>query len=405
MKSSSRAALLVVAAGLVAALPLSQLVGASWGDGIALIALAGMGSLAAAIIGGLSLRVVQHRALRTQALAIGLVATASTVAGVLVAAKAMFISSHDLGVLLVVLLVSSATAAGAALRLGWGFERSAAGVVGFARQLDASAGPQSVPGVVVTGELQRLADALAETSARLTASRGREQALDASRRELVAWVSHDLRSPIAAIRAMAEALEEGVVSDAASVNRYHTIIRQESERLSTLVDDLFELSRITAGALVPDDSLVPLRDVIADVLDGMHGRAAKRGVSLGSDTEAAGDALVPARDLSRVLHNVIDNAVRHTRSGGHVGLYARASGPTLLVAVRDECGGIAGDDLGRVFEVAFRGDRARTPDDDGGGGLGLAIAKGLVELHAGTIRVVNSGPGCEFTLSLPLSTA
>jgi len=401
MKSTSRTALIVVITGLVVALPLSQVVGASLGDGIALIALAGIGSLAAAVCGGWTSRALQHRRLRTQALAIGLVATAATVAGVLVAAKAMFISSHDLGVLLVVLLVSAATAAGAALRLGSDFERSTAGMVGFARQLDGSQLPEPVPGPMVTDEMHRLASALAETSARLSASRQREQALDASRRELVAWVSHDLRSPIAAIRAMAEALADGVVSDSASVNRYHAIIRQESERLSTLVDDLFELSRITAGALVPDESMVPLREVIADVLDGVHGRAAQRGISIGSDAEAVGEALVPARDLSRVLHNVMDNAVRHTHPGGHVALQAKAAGSGLMIAVRDECGGIPGDDLNRLFDVAFRGDSARTRDD-GGGGLGLAIARGLMELHAGTIAVDNQGPGCEFTLSFPL---
>jgi signal transduction histidine kinase len=200
---------------------------------------------------------------------------------------------------------------------------------------------------------------------------------------------------------MAEALEEGVVDDSVSVTRYHTIIRQESERLSALVDDLFELSRIAAGTLVPDDSLLPLRDVIADVLDGLHGRAAKRGISIGSDTEAAGEAMVPARDLSRVLHNLLDNAVRHTRPGGHVALQVGTAGCNLSIAVRDECGGIPGADLDRLFDVAFRGDTARTPDD-GGGGLGLAIAKGLMELHAGTIAVDNRGPGCEFTLSFPL---
>jgi signal transduction histidine kinase len=407
MKSTGKAVLAVMMAGIIAAAIMARIVGATAHDTVALIALAGAASLAAAHIRDVLLRALHQRAFRTQALAIGLVSTATTVAGVVVAAKAMFISSHDRGVLMVVLLVSAATAAGAALRLGSAFERSAAAMLGFARQLDGStpADPvtgSAVAGEMVTGELQRLATTLAETSDRLTASREREQALDASRRELVAWVSHDLRSPIAAIRAMAEALEEGVVADSVSVSRYHTTIRQESERLSTLVDDLFELSRITAGALVPDPSLVPLRDVIADVLDGLHGRAAKRGVSIGSDAAPAGDALVPARDLSRVLHNVMDNAIRHTRSGGHVQLHASASGGDLSIAVRDECGGIPGEDMGRLFDVAFRGDSARTPDDDGGGGLGLAIAKGLMELHAGTIDVSNLDRGCQFTLTFPL---
>ena len=243
---------------------------------------------------------------------------------------------------------------------------------------------------------------LHEVSQRLDASREREQSLEASRRELVAWVSHDLRSPIAAVRAMAEALEDGVVDDAESVVRYHRSIRQETERLSQLVDDLFELSRITAGALAPDDTTLPLCQLIDDVLESVSTAALSRGIDVVAVIDEASDALVPGSYLRRALHNVLDNAIRHTPVGGTVSVAWSTGDGVLCIDVSDECGGIPAADLSRVFDVAFRGDAARTRDR-GGGGLGLAIARGLLDLHDGTIEVDNRDRGCRFSLRLPVS--
>ena len=394
----------VVTVGLAVAMSVALATGAGATDVGLLIVLPLAGSVGAALVGFALLRGLRHRSLRSQVLVIAFVATIATVVGVFVAALAMFISPHDVGVLAVVLVVSTAISATVAMRLGSGFERSAAEVTDLARHLDQPGTTRADGRALVTGELQRLASELASVSAQLDASRRREHALDAARRELVSWVSHDLRSPIGSIRAMAEALVDGVVDDRAGVDAYHLAIRQESERLGALADDLFELSRITSGATNPDQPFVPLGELVAGIVDGIGLAAAARGVHVVNLLDETAPGLVPASDLRRVLHNLLDNAIRHTPDGGSVVLDGEVAGPVVAVSVADECGGIPESELPRVFDVAFRGDASRSRDT-GGGGLGLAIARGLLEVHDGTLQVVNRPRGCRFTLRLPTLTA
>jgi signal transduction histidine kinase len=369
--------------------------------------LSGAASFVVAAIGLVVLRRMRRRRLLVQLLAIVTVTLVSAMAGIVVAAKEMFLSSHDLSVLTIVLVVSSAVSVVAAIVFGRAFERSIAEVTGMANTLvDRGASGVAVaphPRRLMTGELQGLATELASVSQQLDASRRRELALESARRELVAWVSHDLRSPIASVRAMAEALEDGVVDDEASVARYHHAIRLESERLGSLVDDLFELSRISAGAIDATQTFVPLVELVSEVLESVEPSAAAKGIAVVSPIDELPSALVPAADLRRVLHNLLDNAVRHTSVGGTILLGAAVdqSGELLELEVADQCGGIPPADLPRVFEVAFRGDAARTRDRSGGG-LGLAIAKGLLEAHAGSIQVSNRADGCRFVVTLPL---
>jgi signal transduction histidine kinase len=366
--------------------------------------LAGVASFVVAGIGLVALRRMRRRRLLSQLLAISTVTVVSAVAGIAVAAQQMFLSSHDLSVLTVVLVVSSAVSVIAAVLFGRAFEKSAADVTGLASTLvDGSAPGDRPAGRYVTGELQSLATELSSVSAQLDASRRREKALESARRELVAWVSHDLRSPIASVRAMAEALEDGVVDDAASIHRYHHAIRLESERLGSLVDDLFELSRISAGAIDASQTFVPLVELVSEVLESVEPSAAAKGIAVVSPIDELPNALVPAADLRRVLHNLLDNAVRHTTVGGTIllGAVVDARRQHVELEVSDQCGGIPAADLPRVFEVAFRGDVARTRDRSGGG-LGLAIAKGLLEAHAGSIHVANQADGCRFVVTLPL---
>lgn len=229
-----------------------------------------------------------------------------------------------------------------------------------------------------------------------------EREAEASRRELVAWVSHDLRTPLAGIRAMAEALQDGVVAEPSEVAEYAGRIGRETERLTGMVDDLFELSRITAGALRLTVSAVPLHDVVSEAVAAQAPVAARRGVHVRA---AAADGSWPVvlgsdAELARVVRNLLSNAIRHTPSDGVVEVEAGmdpGSGEAWL-RVDDGCGGIPEADLGRVFDVAFRGSKARTPVS---GGLGLAIARGLVEAHNGRITATNHGPGCRFEVRLP----
>ena len=237
-------------------------------------------------------------------------------------------------------------------------------------------------------------------------ARDRERAAEASRRELVAWISHDLRSPLAGIRAMAEALADGVVSERQEVADYAQRISGETTRLSAMVGDLFELSRITAGALQLTMSAVPLRDVVSDALAAQTPVAEQKGVKVLANADAWPIVSGSDPELARIMRNLVSNAIRHTPPDGTVAVQIGISDGDALISVDDSCGGIPEDEIGRVFDVAFRGTQARTPERSGntsGGGLGLAIAKGLVEAHSGQIGVHNHGPGCRFEVRLPLA--
>lgn len=366
--------------------------------GVALIA-----SAVASVVGALALRFFRGRPVRMQALVVALSSVLVTVAGVVAAALAMFISTHDLTALAIVLVVAVAVAVGAAFQLGDDIGAGARQVGAYARTMVGSDGgptAETAPNVTGPGELTALATELADVSRRLEESRRRERALEASRRELIAWVSHDLRAPLATIRAMAEALDDDVVDDLLTMSRYHRQIRSDAERLTALVEDLFELSRINSGTLRLDAEKVGLNDAVADVLAGASASADVKGVILMERLSPLPPLEVSAREFCRALDNVLDNAIRHTRPGGTVVVEAWSAGPSAVVSVIDECGGIPEPDLPRVFDVAFRGDDARRRDD-GGGGLGLAITKGLVEAHAGSVSVANHGPGCRFTIRLP----
>jgi signal transduction histidine kinase len=238
-------------------------------------------------------------------------------------------------------------------------------------------------------------------------ARERERAAEASRRELVAWISHDLRTPLAGIRAMAEALADGVVSERADVSRYAGQIGAETHRLSGMVDDLFELSRITAGALQLTMSEVPLQDIVADALVAQVPVAERKRVRVQANADAWPIVIGSDPELARVVRNLVSNAIRHTPPDGTVAVQVGVDGGEAVLAVDDGCGGIPENELSRVFEVAFRGTAARTPivgrDEVVGAGLGLAIAKGLVEAHRGRIGAQNHGPGCRFEVRLPLA--
>ncbi len=401
MNTFTRAAVLIACGALVAGL-LALASGTGLADAAILVALAAGGAIAAAAAGAALLRTLRGRSLRIQVLAVACATTLTMVAGVLLAAEFMLVSDHDLAVLAVVLVVAGSVAGGAALYLGDMYERETREVGDLAERLiDPTGSSAGAREPILTADLQRLASQLSDVSSRLEASRQRERALDASRRELVAWVSHDLRSPIASIRALAEALDEGVVSDPDDVARYHLAIVHESHRLGALVDDLFELSRLASGAEPVDQPFVPVSELVSEVLAAITPAAAISGVVVSVSVEDLPSVLVPASDVRRVLRNLLDNAVRHTPSGGRVGLAVTCEASVLELSVTDQCGGIPDPDLEHVFEVAFRGDEART-HDEGGGGLGLAIAKGLVEGRAGTIRVANRAHGCRFTVHLPV---
>jgi signal transduction histidine kinase len=367
--------------------------------------LGGVSAGAALVAGGIGayvLWLVRTRPLGIQMSVVILTAVAAVAVGALITADQMFFSAHDLHSLFVVLAASGTVGMVVALILGERVARSGRFLGEVTRRIGEGEVLTEIP-EVSAGEFQELGKRLEETSKRLDIARRRERALDRSRRELIAWVSHDLRTPLAGIRAMAEALEDGVASDPETIGRYHRTMRVEVDRLSGLVDDLFELSKIDSGALQLELQRASLGDLVSDAMAAASASARARGVRLqGHLTSDAPELELSVPEMSRVLRNVLDNAIRHTPNDGTVSVRAGIEEDFAFVSVQDSCGGIPEKDVSRVFDVAFRGEVSRTPDD-GGAGLGLAIARGLVRAHNGEIRVVNHEEGCRFTIRLPIT--
>ncbi len=329
----------------------------------------------------------------------------SVVAATLAIAVQMYISQHDLIVLIWVIAVAALLSLVVAWVLGRRMSRSSARLLSTAREIGQGA---VVPAAAVEGrELSALSVELAETSQRLAAARDEVAMLDKSRRELIAWISHDLRTPLSALRAMAESLEDGVAADP---DRYLRQMRTQVDTLDRMVDDLFELSKIQTGTLTLSREPVSLFDLVSDSVADLSPVAAARRVRLRES--GTGDLTVwgDARELSRVIGNLLMNAIQHSPEGGEILIVAEARGDGhVMLSVRDEGGGIPEEDLGRVFHPGWRGASARTPrvgaGTSSGAGLGLAIVQGIVEAHAGGVSVVNVPGGCRFDVVLPRGMA
>jgi signal transduction histidine kinase len=325
------------------------------------------------LAGAAALRLLRGRSITVHVCLLLAVTVAAVVAGVVVVAQAMFLSGHDLQVVLITITASAVVS----LAVGALFGRRLAAAAIWADQ-----------------------------------ARERERQMEAGRRDLVAWVSHDLRTPLAGLRAMAEALEDRVVSDPVTVREYHRRIRTETDRMSLLVDDLFELSRINAGALRLALSRVPLADVVSDAIATTAPLAASRGVRIVAAESGWPTVVASEPELARVVANLLVNSVRYTPPDGTVQIDAGQDDDAVWLSVSDTCGGIPEADLPRVFDVAFRGERARTPSTrgpatspTGGGGLGLAIVRGLIEAHGGRVQALNTHAGCSFVIRLPATPA
>ncbi len=339
---------------------------------------------------------LRHRSLRYLPAGVSLVAVLAVVAGVVGTARAMFLSPHDYSVVLSVSLVAGLLALVFSMAVGHTVVRSSRSLREDARRFGESG--QFVAARRGPAEFQQLSAELARTSERLSESRSREVALEESRRELVSWVSHDLRTPLAGLRAMTEALEDGLADDP---DRYHAQMRAEVDRMVRMVDDLFELSRIHAGVLSLSLQTVAVSDLVSETIAGAHPVARARQVGLGGAVDAGVLVQADPAQLSRVIGNLVMNAIRHTPAGGNVEILGRSLPARTELSVTDGCGGIPEPDLDRVFDVAWRGNHARTPDSGNGAGLGLAIVKGIVEAHDGTVTVHNETQGCRFLVQLP----
>jgi len=321
----------------------------------------------------------------------------------LAGARAMFLSGHDLSLLLTMLVFAAILSVGFGLlcarMLADRIERVRAGTAKIA------AGDLSELPVEGHDEVAGLAEDFNRMARALDAASEREREMERTRRDLIASVSHDLRTPLASTRALIEAVADGVAEDPQTEKRYLSSARRELAHLSRLVDDLFELARIDAGVLQLTLEEASLHDLISDTISSFQPQANSRGVRLVG--EVSGDVdpvLINPPRLQRVLHNLLSNALRHTPADGTVALRATSQGDEVRVEVTDTGEGIAPEDLPRVFERSFRAERSRTrPEEEGapGAGLGLAIARGLIEAHGGTMDAESDpGRGSRFCFTL-----
>jgi signal transduction histidine kinase len=380
-------------------------------DMLSLALLFGLTGSASALIGFVSHRLGWWRRLRSlnQTLTLGyIVAAVLTLINVWITARLMFINQeHDLTLAGLLLLFAGGISVSFGYFLSASLTHALRDVVRAASRV--SQGDFSTR-VRVEGrdEVAQLAQAFNAMAARLETGDREARALDAARRDLVAWASHDLRTPLASLRAMLDALADGVVTDPETVARYVRQSQAEIVRMNALIDDLFELAQMDTGSLTLRCDAGSLSDLISDTLEGFTALAQARGITLRGSVASGVDPVWMASDkISRVLQNLIENALRHTPAGGQIQLRAEVLDGMALVSLEDTGEGIAPDDLPRIFDRFYRGDAARSRSharegfDGGGAGLGLAIAKGLIEAHGGRIwaeSVPGHGTVMKFTL-------
>ncbi|MGZ6389721.1 MAG: sensor histidine kinase [Ktedonobacterales bacterium] len=361
------------------------------------------------------------------------VLTAGVIAlDVLLLARLMFITVEDGRLLLLFLVFATLVALGISFSLGSSLSARIAHIEQGARRL--ASGEYAVrltdEGADGEDEITHLAGWFNQMAAAVQEAFRERQAAEEERRQVVAALSHDLRTPLTAVRALIEALDDGVVTDPDMVRRYQHTIRAEMRRLSGLMDDLFELSRMESGSLTLSRERMSLEDVLSDALEGAHTMADLAGIQLDGQVDAAlPEAEVDVRQLHRVLINLLQNALRHTPPGGRVLLRAepqdRKNECCVLVQVLDTGEGIAPLDMPHVFVPTYRSEASRRRADADatgfagvGAGLGLAIARGIIEAHGGQIwatsplspeqrRLVTGGdhdtllPGTALSFTLP----
>jgi signal transduction histidine kinase len=342
--------------------------------------------------------------LRWTLLAIILLTVLLVFLNVFVTAQLMFISAHDLVLTTGLLIFAGMIAVISALLIASSLiERIH--VLGEATQRLARGELHTRLKAEGNDELAQLAALFNQMAAQLEVIDREKRLLEQSRRDLVAWASHDLRTPLAAVRAMNEAMLDGVVADSETMMRYRQQIHREVEHLGRLIDDLFEIVQMDAGHLNLTRTLTSLSNLIGDTLNSISARAAQRNVTVISDIEDGLPVVYIAPDkIQRVLYNLLDNAIHHTPPDGQVTISARQAGAGVQVSVHNTGSVIPAEDQPRIFERFYRGERSRARGSSGdrGTGLGLAIARGFVEAHGGSINVTSeAGRGTTFTFILP----
>ena len=414
---SAVAAVLALALAIGAAVLLTELtMSPSWAELRKLAIYLALAGVASAGLGWVALRGADRMlgtGLRGRAFLSSVIAGAVALLNVIIVGRLMFVSTeHDLNLLLTLVIFSAVITAF--------FSFSVAATVAGRIENIATAIRLLAHGAFATrlapngnDEVARLSEDVDLLAARLQAADDQRAALDRERRELTAAISHDLRTPLASLRAMTEALNDGIVDEPAEIRRYYATMRREIERLSGMIDDLFELSQLDAGALKLERLPICVQDIAAEVVDAMQAAARLAGVELILNVDSSPPEIeVDGGRIERAIGNLVRNALEHTPGGGRVLVSVAATNGNVDLRVADSGSGIAPSDLPHVWERFYRADpmlgradtsRGRNGNGDGAG-LGLAITRGIVEAHGGSVEAISGGgDGATFVLRLPLS--
>jgi len=407
---SAVAAVLALALAIGAAVLLTELtMSPSWAELRKLAIYLALAGVASAGLGWVALRGADRMlgpGLRGRAFLSSVIAGAVALLNVIIVGRLMFVSTeHDLNLLLTLVIFSAVITAF--------FSFSVAATVAGRIENIATAIRLLAHGAFATrlapngnDEVARLSEDVDLLAARLQAADDQRAALDRERRELTAAISHDLRTPLASLRAMTEALNDGIVDEPAEIRRYYATMRREIERLSGMIDDLFELSQLDAGALKLERLPISVQDIAAEVVDAMQAAARLAGVELILNVDSSPPEIeVDGGRIERAIGNLVRNALEHTPGGGRVLVSVAATNGNVDLRVADSGSGIAPSDLPHVWERFYRADTSRGRNGNGdGAGLGLAITRGIVEAHGGSVEAISGGgDGATFVLRLPLS--
>jgi signal transduction histidine kinase len=319
-------------------------------------------------------------------------------------AQLMFVNEHDF-LLAIVLLVF---AGGIAMILGYFLSSTVTERLHLLRSAaEKLAGGDLQTRVPVSGrdEVAALSVTFNRMAAQLESADQKQRDVERLRRDLIAWVSHDLHTPLTSMRAILEALSDGVVDEPEMVKRYLLTAQREVMSLSALIDDLFQMSQLDAGGFPLHRAPASLGDLISDTLESFSHLAKQQEITLEGQVESDVDPIfMDTQAMGRVLNNLISNSLRHTPAHGRVSVWVRR-GPEsggVDVTISDTGEGIRAQDLPHIFERFYRGDASRSRQRGTGAGLGLAIARGIVQAHGGDIQVQSQpGKGTQFTFHLP----
>lgn len=401
MRDTLRVIALVVGVaciGALAGLGVGSLMGMSFGD-LAHLLVPLVGSTVVTVATAVAANaVLRTTSLRNRFLVVALLGAGVALANLAVMARLMMVSEHDLAVVMLLVVFAAGTAVALALVLASGSTKAVHRLVDGAQRIGDGELDTPIGDLDAGPELDALARSLDDAAERLGAAREGELLAETMRRDLMVAVSHDLRTPLASLRAMIEAVDEGVVVDGPTIRRYSGQMRRSVEQLVAMVDDLFELTQLDAGVIRAETTRANLDDVVRSALATVRPTAEMKGLSIVSDLNRAAGATCSPR-LVRVLQNLLVNAVRHTPPDGTIRIEAVRDERGLTVAVEDTGEGITEADLPRVFEPFFRADPARS---GAGAGLGLALAERIVQAMGGSI-VLESRPaiGTRFAVELP----